>query len=75
MIVYPQQVQQYLQTFFTETGCDIVTSSPHVMTVQLTIDMDKKMMNRPFYWQYIESTNGEPNPMQVTFITDSQYMH
>ncbi|MFF5995628.1 YqhG family protein [Lysinibacillus sp. KU-BSD001] len=72
--MYPQQVQQYLQTFFTETGCDIVTSSPHVMTVQLTIDMDKKMMNRPFYWQYIESTNGEPNPMQVTFITDAHYM-
>ena len=27
-------------------------------------------MNRTFYWQYIESTNGEPIPAQLTFFTD-----
>ena len=27
-------------------------------------------MNRPFYWKYLESTNGEPSPAQLTFITD-----
>ncbi len=68
--MYPQQVQSYLQTFFQETNCPILTEHPHYMTVQLTIDMDKKIMNRPYYWQYVESSGGEPNPAQLTLITD-----
>ena len=30
------------------------------MTVQLTIEMDKELMNRPFYWHYLEKTGGRP---------------
>ena len=40
------------------------------LTVQLTIEMDKKIMNRPFYWKYLESTDGVPSPAQLTLITD-----
>ena len=68
--MYPQQVHSYLQQFFTENDCCILGESDHYMTVQLTIDMDKRIMNRPFYWQYVEATDGEPNPAQITFITD-----
>lgn len=68
--MYPQQVHDYLQTFFKETNCPIISDSNHYLTVQLTIDMDKKIMNRPFYWKYLESTDGVPNPAQLTFITD-----
>ena len=42
------------------------------LTVQLTIEMDKELMNRPFYWQYLEKTGGIPNPARLTFITDNQ---
>lgn len=48
----------------------MVGDGDHYLTVQLTIAIDKRIMNRPFYWQYVEATNGEPNPAQVTFITD-----
>ena len=68
--MYPQQVHSYLQTFFQETNCPILTEHPHYMTVQLTIDIDKKIMNRPFYWQYVESFGAEPAPAQLTLITD-----
>ena len=68
--MYPQQVHSYLQQFFTENNCFILGENDHYITVQLTIDMDKRIMNRPFYWQYVEATNGEPSPAQVTFITD-----
>lgn len=68
--MYPQQVQQYLQTFFLETNCPILTEHPHYMIVQLTEEMDKKIINRPFYWQYVESAGIEPAPLQLTFITD-----
>lgn len=40
------------------------------MTVQLTIEMDKLLMNRPFYWHYIEKIGAEPNPQKLTLITD-----
>lgn len=68
--MYPQQVHNFLQQFFTENNCPILGGNEHCITVQLTIDMDKRIMNRPFYWQYVEATNGEPCPAQVTFITD-----
>lgn len=68
--MYPQQVQQYLKTFFTENNCQLVHDTNHFLTVQLTIDMDKRIMNRPYYWQYIENTSGVPCPSQLTLITD-----
>ncbi|TQR18674.1 YqhG family protein [Psychrobacillus vulpis] len=68
--MYPQQVHSYLQTFFRENNCQILSDNNHYITVQLTIDMDKKIMNRPYYWKYLESTNGVPCPAQLTFITN-----
>ena len=68
--MYPKQIKQYLQTFFNETDCAILHENDHYLTVQLTIEMDKRIMNRPFYWSYVESTGGEPNPAQLTLITD-----
>ena len=68
--MYPQQVHDYLQKFFKENNCEIVHGNEHYMTVQLTVDMDKKIMNRPFHWQYIENINGVPDPAQITLITD-----
>lgn len=66
------EVHQYLHNFFTETNCEIIEESPSYLTVQLTADIDKRIMNRPFYWKFIEATNGEANPLKVTFITDRE---
>jgi hypothetical protein len=68
--MYPQQIHGYLQKFFTENNCPILKGNDHYMNVQLTIDMDKKIMNRQFYWKYLEASGGVPNPAQLTFITD-----
>ncbi|WP_107925000.1 YqhG family protein [Lysinibacillus parviboronicapiens] len=68
--MFPQQVHSYLKQFFMENDCNILGEDACYLTVQLTIDIDKRIMNRPFYWQYVEATNGDPNPAQVTFITD-----
>ena len=68
--MYPQQVQHYLRTFFSENNCQFVNDTDHYLTVQLTTDMDKRIMNRPYYWQYVESTGGVANPAQLTLITD-----
>ncbi len=68
--MYPQQIHGYLKELFKENDCQVLTDSDHYLTVQLTIDMDKRIMNRPFYWHYLESTNGVPCPAQITLITD-----
>ena len=68
--MYPQQIHQYVRQFFIENNCDILRENEHFINVQLTVEMDKKIMNRPFYWKYLESTGDEPNPAQLTLITD-----
>lgn len=64
------EVHQYLETFFKANSCPIEENGAGFLTIQLTVDMDKELMNRPFYWTYLEKTGGIPNPMKVTFITD-----
>jgi hypothetical protein len=68
--MYPQQIHSYLLQFFKENNCQILNANDHYINVQLTIEMDKKIMNRPFYWKYLESTDGVPSPAQLMFITD-----
>ncbi len=67
-----QEIHQYLEQFFMATGCTIEENGQGFLTVQLTVEMDKELMNRPFYWTYLEKTGGIPNPMKVTFITDQE---
>jgi len=68
--MHPEQIHAYLIQFLEENDCQILTDKDHYITTQLTIEMDKKIMNRPFYWKYIESINDVPCPAQLTFITD-----
>lgn len=65
-----QEIHNFLERYFIANDCDILESQPGYMNVQLTIDLDKELMNRPFYWHYLEKTGGEPNPMKLSLITD-----
>lgn len=64
------EIKDYLKRFFLLNQCVLNEDGPGHLSIQLTIDMDKELMNRPFYWHYLEKTGGIPNPMSVTFITD-----
>ncbi|MEK9198483.1 YqhG family protein [Ureibacillus sp. 179-F W5.1 NHS] len=68
--MYAEEIHNYLKSFFNETGCEVLSDEGHLLMVQLTVDIDKKIMNRPFYWQYIEATNSTPNPARLTLITN-----
>ncbi|CAM3735139.1 YqhG family protein [Cytobacillus oceanisediminis] len=67
-----QEIHKFLERYFHANGCEVVDKGPGYMTVQLTIELDKELMNRPFYWHYLEKTGGIPNPMQLTLITNQQ---
>lgn len=72
--MHAQEIHTFLHRFFQENKCEVLHGNEYYLTVQLTIDMDKKIMNRPFYWRYIESVNETPNPAQLTLITDIRKM-
>ncbi len=59
------EIHRFLERYFIANGCDMVANGNGYMTVQLTIDLDKELMNRPFYWHYLEKTGGTPNPMTL----------
>lgn len=67
-----QEIHQFLESYFTANNCDILENHQGHMIVQLTVELDKELMNRPFYWHYLEKTGGIPNPMKLTFITSKQ---
>ncbi|MBS4191270.1 YqhG family protein [Bacillus sp. FJAT-49705] len=67
-----QEIHNFLEKYFNANGCEIIQNGQGYLTVQLTIELDKELMNRPFYWHYLEKTGGVPNPMQLTLITNPQ---
>lgn len=67
-----QDIHDFLESYFLANGCEIKENTSGYMTVQLTVDLDKELMNRPFYWHYLEKTGGVPNPMTLTLIYDRE---
>jgi len=65
-----QEIHKFLEQFFLANQCEMIDMHSSYMTVQLTIELDKELMNRPFYWHYLEKTGGVPNPMRLTLITN-----
>ncbi|MGG1557124.1 YqhG family protein [Geobacillus thermoleovorans] len=63
------EIRRFVERYFAANGCTFVEASDDYLTVQLTAEMDKELMNRSFYWHYIERTGGVPQPMRLTLIT------
>lgn len=64
------EIQDYIEKYFTANECDIRKVANGCMEIQLTVEMDKLLMNRPFYWHYLEKTGGIPNPMKIVLQTE-----
>jgi hypothetical protein len=63
-------IQGFLERYFVANECEILENAAGYINVQLTVELDKQLMNRPFYWHYLEKTGGTPNPMKLTLLTD-----
>lgn len=70
--VQQQEIHNFLVKYFTANNCEIIENNGSYLTVQLSIELDKELMNRPFYWHYLEKTGGVPNPMKLTLITNQK---
>jgi hypothetical protein len=60
-------IQKILERFFIANKCSVLDEEENTLTIQLTVEMDKLLMNRPFYWHYLEKTGGVPQPQIIKF--------
>lgn len=65
-----EALAKFITNFFALNHCKVSTKDEGIVHVQLTEAMDRALMNRPFYWHYMNSTGQQGQPMQVTFIID-----
>lgn len=63
-------IHSFLEDFFISHQCPIIHNEDGVLTIQLTEEMDKALMNRPFYWHYVKSTGHAGEPMKLSLITN-----
>ncbi|WP_163969986.1 YqhG family protein [Oceanobacillus halotolerans] len=67
-----KDLKQFLETYFTAHHCTINEKEDGVFTVQLTEELDRALMNRPFYWHYVKKMGRPGQPMELTFITNPE---
>lgn len=60
----------FLKTFFLTNDCKIINMSDNSISVQLTRELDLFMMNRPFYWHYMDKMNKQGETLSLTLTTN-----
>lgn len=69
------QIRNFTERFLTAHGCHFIEKSPGHLITQLSIEADKDLVNRPFYWMYVEKMGIEPQPSILTFVFDPQELN
>jgi len=70
--VNAQEMRNYIEEYLIAQDCEILVSDPSYITCQLSIEVDKDIANRPYYWMFVERTGTPPQPLQLTFIFDEE---
>ncbi|WP_100331547.1 YqhG family protein [Bacillus xiapuensis] len=65
-----RDIHQFLIDYFQATECTFLEQADGALSVQLTPEADKELMNRPFYWHYAEKTGLKGKPLTLSLITD-----
>ncbi|SDI95775.1 YqhG family protein [Salimicrobium halophilum] len=63
---------QFVKQFYQLFGARWEETADEEWEVTLTKELDKALMNRPFYWHYIEKMNAEGVPSKLTYTTTDQ---
>lgn len=64
------EIRSYVENYFRAFQSPFPENNPAYFSVQLPIDVDKDLGNRPFYWTYVEKIGMQPNPLTLTFVFD-----
>lgn len=66
------QIKHIVQQYTKATACQTIEVGPAHLTVKLSPEADKQLMNRPYYWGFIERTGEVPETMTITFVFDHE---
>jgi hypothetical protein len=67
-----KRLREFTEHFLEHHQCKIIESTPTHLVTQLSIDIDKDLLNRPFYWIYVERMGLPPQPAQLCLIFDPE---
>ncbi|MBB6454250.1 hypothetical protein HNQ94_002725 [Salirhabdus euzebyi] len=70
-----QAIHNYLHNFFSLNQCEIKESRQGKITVKLNEELDRLLLNRPFYWEYIKKIGQEGETATLTFISSPSMRH
>ncbi|OEF99612.1 hypothetical protein BHF71_08290 [Vulcanibacillus modesticaldus] len=65
-------VRDYLKRYFMIHQCHFIEEGPGHLEVKLSVEVDKDLTNRPYYWTFVERTGAEPETLTMTFIFDQK---
>ncbi|MDQ0337677.1 hypothetical protein J2S00_000447 [Caldalkalibacillus uzonensis] len=69
-----EELYRYVEQYVQAQECTIIDKGPAHLTVQLSVQADKDIMERHYYWMFVERTGAEPEPMTITFCFDPEQM-
>ena len=61
------QIRSFAERYLKTMNCQIIESTPEMIDVQLSKEADQALLNRPFYWMYVEQMNLPAKPVQFRF--------
>lgn len=67
-----ERIERFVNRYLAATGCRVVEKGDGHLTVRLSPEADKDLMNRSYYWSFVERTGAEPEPMAFKFIFDPE---
>jgi hypothetical protein len=65
-------MRKFTERYLRATNCHIIESAPSFLHTQLSVEADKDLVNRPFFWMYVEKMNLPANPVQLCFVFDPE---
>lgn len=65
-------VRNYIEKYLEINNCHIIEKTPSHITTKLSIETDKDLTNRPYYWTFVERTGTEPETLTMTYIFDKE---
>lgn len=63
-------IDSFLTRFFKQQECNVTILEDGIYEIQLTEEMDRAIMNRPFYWHYVQATGRAGEPQRLILRTN-----
>ncbi|MFC4769127.1 YqhG family protein [Effusibacillus consociatus] len=67
-----EQIQSYCRRYFQATNTPILRDEPNFLQVELPIEVDKELTDRPYYWMWVEATGQEVKPTVLNLVFDPE---